>query len=1096
MSSLPAELSNLLFKKYSGVVDTSSSKSVTQEPAVLAYPKIIPSVQIYAQPIPSIAPLQSDLSINSIINITGIVNSSGVPQGTSADLSALGYCEKREVSIAYPYIVKYTKLLLKQVDATGFAYNFAGTNVNLLSSTNILSQVIPYSYDPSAPGYQYAVYIWDAASNGYNLNVGSSDPTNPWVLDIDAGYIRFFGVSSPDPAPLGALSKPPRITFWRYEGTMGFGTDGGGGGDVSGGGPTGAQGPTGAVGPTGTEGPTGPRGVGERGSAGSASNTGATGPTGGLGPTGPKGDPSETTNPATSEITILVGTNTTNTTIYYTYNGKEWNEQNIITPSGSQTLNCTVSATNKTMFLIGCSGEGIAYSTNGLQWNYSTTAKTLFSTSNCNALVWGSYQWIAVTNTFFATSKDGVLWTKSNKPRFVQNLTTNISLCNWSAIAYNGYMWVSMGSYNNAQGIGAYSLDGVQWTAYIIADISNSSVVACNSSIWLSACTTPTQNQIYSSIDGLNWSPVTNTSFNCQTICSNGSIWLAGGLGISISDISGQNWQQIQQGTTLTIGNTTLTPLVNGTIDMTTKTIKSICWNGTIWIATSSTILYYSNNGYDWFISTPPTKIIPGQGLTTNSFLASKNSQLEDIKTTCSIKSVTDNFSVLVGSKQTAYSYDGLKWFNNLNPIAEFYSVKYNGFLWVACGLTFAYSYDGIAWKQSTGVGATFTGIEPPTNIVNTLNTHTGPSICPSSEPTYGTTVCSAQPTAGTASIKTTGWTDIAVRDNTWVAIGYANKIATSTDGINWPTIYSLPDVQLNAIATNDTMWIAVGQAVTVYSFNTDYWIINDLSPINANSISYNGSIWVIVGTPVSSSSPYIMYSKNGIDWTPGCLLGSSTITAVILYTVGWNGSFWITGGICSTGPVFYYSMDAKNWYLAQDIPEVISMGKSVSWNGENWLAMGQTGKNMLTSTDGIIWTQNTKTNLEQTLGQTWYSVSSRKASTLNHSLIDNNSRLISNNLRPISDLIFSLPEDHACAHRYLRERPNYRLRVELTKETSLTLPYIKPWTTWYIQNMTLWPLLTILAPDGTTIIKIMSEECLTINFYDSETNYNIVSDY
>ena len=1088
-----SEISELLFKKYSGVVDTSSTKSVGQEPPVLAYPKIIPSAQIYAQPIPALAP--SDLSNNFFItSISGI----GGPLNPTTNLS--GYCTNRQYSNSNPHIVKYTDLRLTHVgnDSTGFSYCFAGTNMStpaLTASTNLLSKVIPYSYDP-AGSYQYKVSIWDSGSNGYNSYPGSSDATHPWVLDTDAGYIRFFGDASPDPSgSLIADGKPPLITFWRYEGTMGLG-----------GGDTGPVGPAGPLAGTDTQIIYNNGGI----AAGSpnltfngsklttnAISSGSLALTtiankyndhiltydAGTGVVSYSSVP--TPNDSSSEITILVGTNTTNTTIYYTYNGKTWNEKRITTPSGVQTLSSTLIATNATLILIGCSGEGIAYSSNGLEWNYSTSAKTLFSSNKCNALIWGSYQWVAVANTFFATSKDGILWTRSPKPRFFQNPTADITLCKWVTTAYNGYMWVSLGSYNNTQGLGAYSLDGVQWTAYTITDISNCSVMACNSSIWLSACTIQTQNKMYSSIDGLNWSPITNTWFNCQTICSNGSIWLAGGSqGIYISDISGYNWQSIQPGVPLTIGNTTVTPASVGTINMTSNTIISISWNGAIWIAASSTILYYSNNGYDWYESTLPTKINANQGLTTYKYLTTKNTQLEDIKTACPVKSVTENFSVIVGTNHMAYSYDGLKWFNNLNPLADFHSVKYNSFLWVAGGETLAYSYDGIMWTQCTGAGATYAGTGTGPGTVNTINTHTG--SCSASEPIYETAACVDQPTVGTTISNPTGWTDIAFNNNGWTAIGYANKITTSSDGITWSTLQSILDVHLNAIAASDTMWIAVGQAVTVYSFTADYWTINDESPINANAVAYNGSIWVIVGTPVEpNTAPYIMYSKNGIDWLSSCLPSSIEISSVVLHTIGWNGSLWISGGKCSTGAIIYYSMDAKRWYLVQDIPTAMTMVKSVTWNGENWLAIDQTSTNILTSSDGFIWTPNAKTNLTP---NTKYKIATRFNTNISQSQLDCWNR-------PVSP-IFTLPTDHVCAVKYLTERPNYRLRVRVNDVSgvSLTLPYVKPFTSWYIQNLTLMPLLPIHAPDA-SILTTITGETITINFFDTTSNFNVISD-
>ena len=112
----------LLFKKYSGVGDAYPGLAVDQELPVSARPKIIPALQIFAQEIPSTAPVD-------------MVEDTGYTGGG-----------QRFVSSSNPHIVQYTRLTLSSIKP-GFSYRYSGT-IPSLPSTNILSQSIPANFDP------------------------------------------------------------------------------------------------------------------------------------------------------------------------------------------------------------------------------------------------------------------------------------------------------------------------------------------------------------------------------------------------------------------------------------------------------------------------------------------------------------------------------------------------------------------------------------------------------------------------------------------------------------------------------------------------------------------------------------------------------------------------------------------------------------------------------------------------------------------------------------------------------------------------------------------------------------------------------------
>lgn len=191
-----ANLQDVLSKKLiSGLATANPGSSFTVE-TISSRPAIFAS-QLYKDTIPSTAP--TDLTVATVPAASD--NTNNTVTGTI-----------RAVSTASTFIEKYTKLPL--YDAVGAGKSFVYSNTQ---SNNVLSQVIPYSYDPLG-SYQYTVY----GKNGSPMS--PSDPDYPWILDTDAGVLTFIGSNS--------LAKtdaryPPNITFWRYNGA--FGVTGSGG---------------------------------------------------------------------------------------------------------------------------------------------------------------------------------------------------------------------------------------------------------------------------------------------------------------------------------------------------------------------------------------------------------------------------------------------------------------------------------------------------------------------------------------------------------------------------------------------------------------------------------------------------------------------------------------------------------------------------------------------------------------------------------------------------------------------------------------------------------------------------------------------------
>jgi hypothetical protein len=232
-----------LYKKSFGYPNAYPGTRMYSESAGNARPRIIPSIQVFTQPILPVAP--TDLTVDTSFN------------------PAYG---ARYTSAASPHIVKYEKLLLKALKS-GYTFLYAGASENE-PNLNLLENAIPPTYDKRTNTYMIKLYI--TTSSG-EVIYGLDDAQNPWVFDYDAGYL-YFDKQLPEGATL-------RLTLWRYEGA--FGLEGG----VTG--ATGAVGQTGATGSQGIQGATGTDG--STGATGSTGSTGATGATGATGSTGQQG---------------------------------------------------------------------------------------------------------------------------------------------------------------------------------------------------------------------------------------------------------------------------------------------------------------------------------------------------------------------------------------------------------------------------------------------------------------------------------------------------------------------------------------------------------------------------------------------------------------------------------------------------------------------------------------------------------------------------------------------------------------------------------------------------------------------------------------
>jgi hypothetical protein len=373
------------------------------------------------------------------------------------------------------------------------------------------------------------------------------------------------------------------------------------------------------------------------------------------------------------------------------------------------------------------------------------------------------------------------------------------------------------------------------------------------------------------------------------------------------------------------------------------------------------------------------------------------------------VTKVATHVAVGSGTQNTiAYSYDGVNWTglgksifsNSGNCVAT------NGSIWLAGGAgtnTAAYSFDGINWTAipTPGITTRTNGFAYGRDgSTNNMWVAVGTNSVATSFDGVNWINRGAKFSVGGNAVAWNG--------SSWVAVGQTtNKIMTSTNGIDWigsgATVFSTAGY---GIACNSSMWVAVGQGTNTiaYSFNGTSWTGVTSSPFTTAGygVAWNGTMWVAVGSGGNS----IAYSFNGIEWTGVTAL---TVFSTNGSSIAWNGTQWIAGGqgtntiaTSSDGitwtargsSVFSASVTGMTGYkTTNEIAVSSTLGKHLltgsgtnslgftstgsSFNGltrlttfstqgnavnydpvsSKWVAVGQGGNTIATSSDGFSWT-------------------------------------------------------------------------------------------------------------------------------------------
>jgi hypothetical protein len=626
-------------------------------------------------------------------------------------------------------------------------------------------------------------------------------------------------------------------------------------------------------------------------------------------------------NVLSQNFTIIGGYGATNNAaMIYSYDGVTWN---ISTSAGTLIGGSAVRsvAWNGRIWLATSDASNrVIYSSDGIFWNASSSANSIF-TSNALCLTTDGYTWVAGgqgTNKL-AYSTDGITWTASSSANAIFGT-------NCTAVCYGGTIWAAGG------GVGgmAYSYDGITWTSTTIPSGYAIHGIAYNGTLWVAVGSNNAgANGISYSYDGINWTVSTSGSALLRdgySVAWNGVIWVAGGRqysssgSIMVYSYDGINWTNISSITTS---------------NLTYVTANSISWNGSAWFVTglsgssgSYKTVYTSFDGITWTLLTAAANLFIGSGYSVGT----RNLRLYPQPT----RILSQNFMLIGGytaanNATLAYSYDGISWYPSPSAASVFTTslngIAWNGYLWVGCGAgnKIGYSSDGIFWTVSSSGNSIFSGgycIAIATNGYMWVAGGQGTNMVGYSYDGITWYTSSSGSAIFTSICDTVSWSG-----SMWVAGGGGSgQIAYSTDGINW-TAANVPGYgggQINGLRYNGTMWVAVGQYVTgssvLYSYDGITWTVSTSGSallVSGFSVAWNGTLWV-AGGQASGFASALIYSFDGMEWTACSGITSSSWTSMNQNAIAWNGSLWIvtaTNGGTNYRTV-YTSRDGINWSL------------------------------------------------------------------------------------------------------------------------------------------------------------------------------------
>jgi hypothetical protein len=536
-------------------------------------------------------------------------------------------------------------------------------------------------------------------------------------------------------------------------------------------------------------------------------------------------------------------------------------------------------------------------------------------------------------------------------------------------LAWNGSMWVIVGENSAAseafpgdqhQAIKT-STNGTTWTTRYITNNDTYSFgptsalriwdVGWNGISWLAVCRNPSntgglETAFFRSGDGINWSLV-SISPDGQTIVGDTSVTWDGNQwlileknrlifksddGSVLTNLNPNN-NYLPQSATASAVATNIIPPIEGT---TSGTVNSII----VGFGAPSSMIY----SYDDTVWIP--RLVNG----VTNYVGNPTLLFKDVVWT-GTKWIAIQDSVSgISTDSITLSTNGLDWSyptgTNLVLIDRPTSIAYNSSKIVIVGR------GNIKVTVSTDSGSTWTNYNSPLSSCSCL-------ACNGKNSSVGISNF-ADSSNGTQVITVTSTTGISVGEYITIANATNSILNNGTFlvtaiGSNTITINNTLGVSQseNSSVTNayTTLWVSGGDGGIATSVNGTSWTLSPNCPLyQVNSVAYNGYIWVAVGKGNNHS---IATSVDGATWFIANV--NTNPLSFSASAIAWNRSLWVAVGYSSTDTIAT-SVDGVNW-TGRGNTSFLSGGTMVVYTGTQWIAGGNGTNPLVTSTDGITWT-------------------------------------------------------------------------------------------------------------------------------------------
>ena len=648
-------------------------------------------------------------------------------------------------------------------------------------------------------------------------------------------------------------------------------------------------------------------------------------------------------------VTWLIG-GTSSTYLYYSLNGINW-----LSTTHSFTSVYDIAWIGDKWVACGTISGGytIAYTTvptGASGWTTATTSN-IFGIRGARLKWNGSVLVLSgITTNTLGYSYDGIIW--------VGNGATIFPTQQLGPLAWSGKMFMAGGN-NNTNGI-AYSYNGINWVGLgtsimgLPGSIEHNSrrphSITCQRRLTV-AVGVGSGTTIAYSLDGITWTSYANTGVGSAGIAYNGKMWVTGsylaGNSVAFSK-NGFTWNHVpgsarvfetgsMQGLTW---NGTIFVAAATTVSATTGNCLAFSYDGVTWLPALNTLtLFAATNSSAWCISSTPSLIIAGgngAGTLTNTLAYSRNGYnwtgLGIINSSTTCYGIANNGRMWIAgfNNGLAYSMDGFTWSATANnPFSSLVrGIANNGKMWVAVGsgttsTSTAYSYNGINWTSGTC-----------TNFTNGLGV------------TWNGTLWVASGNGGTNAlaysfngITWTGITGMGIFSS--YAYGLASNYGIQPKPfIQHPTLAFSGKGNTISYSPDGMNWTGLGKTVFSSGANCGFW---------------NGKIWVAGGS--GSGGNTLAYSYDGVNWSG---LGKTFLNTGNTFGVCYNGSIWVAVGQNGTAGshTIAYSYTGLTWNIVANSAQIFTgWGLDIKWNGNTWLATGNGGNAIATSSNGIVWT-------------------------------------------------------------------------------------------------------------------------------------------